>query len=247
MSFLKLLKLQIEVRLPHQLTFLLYVVLFVVDGLPIELFVVIIIQGLILIVIGHDWLASLPNAYYHFSFIYRWRSRPEIRNRTGRCDDTGAFFVSDRREVSDIVGDDIVGVAANGAMIERVIFRIWREFSSRGFGYLFSVLGEQFDESSRRIARDFETPQDLAILRQNLLGVEPGKDLRIITPGQHQPQFGCVWFRRLLAERPRRANHDGCVNDHAPKPATARHYFFLGRRFRRYSAISCSICSSLTP
>jgi len=36
MSFLKLLKLKIEVRLPDQPPFLLYVVLFVVDGLLIE-------------------------------------------------------------------------------------------------------------------------------------------------------------------------------------------------------------------
>src|SRR5262245_27943144 len=78
-SFLKLLKLQIEVRLPHQLPFLLYVVLFVVDGLLIELFVVIIIQDLILIVVGHNWLASLPNTYYHFSFIFRRCSMPEFR------------------------------------------------------------------------------------------------------------------------------------------------------------------------
>src|SRR5262245_37793364 len=106
---------------------------------------------------------------------------------------------------------------------------------------------EHIDESPRRIARDFETPQDLSILGQNLLAVEPGEDFGIITPGQHDPQFWGVWFRRLLAERPRRANHHGGVNNHPPEPAMARHYFFLARRFRRYSRISRSICSSLTP
>jgi hypothetical protein len=29
-------------------------------------------------------LASLPNAYYHISFIFGRRSRPELRNRIGR-------------------------------------------------------------------------------------------------------------------------------------------------------------------
>ena len=44
--FPKLLKLKIEVRLPDQLPFLLYVVLFVVDGLLIEPLVVVIIKVL---------------------------------------------------------------------------------------------------------------------------------------------------------------------------------------------------------
>ena len=37
-------------------------------------------------------------------------------------------------------------------MIERIVFRIRREFSRRGFGYLFTTLAEQINESSRRIA-----------------------------------------------------------------------------------------------
>ena len=123
-------------------------------------------------------------------------------------------------------------------MIEGIIFRIRRELSRLGFGYLLTRLAEQVDESSSRIARDFKAAQNLAILGQNLLGVEPGKDLRIITPGQDEPQFGRVWFRRLLAESPRSANHNRSVNDHTPEPAAARHYFFLARRFWRYLAIS---------
>jgi hypothetical protein len=42
MSFLKILKLKIEVRLSDQLPFPLYVVLFVVDGFFIELLVIIV-------------------------------------------------------------------------------------------------------------------------------------------------------------------------------------------------------------
>ena len=53
-----------------------------------------------------------------------------------------ALSVSDWREVSDIVGDDMVGVATRRAMVERIIFWIGREFSGRGFGYLFSALAE---------------------------------------------------------------------------------------------------------
>ena len=90
-------------------------------------------------------------------------------------------------------------------MIEGIIFRIRRELSRLGFGYLLTNLAEQIDESSSRIARDFKAAQNLTVLGQNLLGVELGKDLRIITPGQHEPQFGRVWFRQLLAERPRSA------------------------------------------
>ena len=61
MSFLKLLKLKIEVGLSDQLPFPLYVVLFVVDGLFIKLLVIILIVGvLIVIVVGHD-LVGLPS------------------------------------------------------------------------------------------------------------------------------------------------------------------------------------------
>jgi hypothetical protein len=158
-----------------------------------------------------------------------------------------ALSVSDWREVSDIVGDYIVGVATEGAMIERVIFWIRREFPSYRFYHLFTTLAEQIDESSRRISRHFEAAQDLTVLRQNLPAIEPSEDFWIVTPRQYEPQFWSVWFRRLLAERPRRTNHYGRVNNYAPEPAMARHYFFLARRFRRYSRISRSICSSLTP
>src|SRR5262245_1475660 len=107
MFLLKLLKLKIEVRLSDQLPFPLYVILFVVDGLLIKLLViVIIIQILILIVVGHDWLASLPNACYQLSsypFVFRWRLRPKPRNSMGGSNDTGAFSISDWREVSHIV------------------------------------------------------------------------------------------------------------------------------------------------
>jgi hypothetical protein len=68
MFFLKLLELKIEVRLSNQLTLLLYVVLFVVDGLLIKpLIIIIIILVLIVIEVGHDRLASLPNTYYQIS------------------------------------------------------------------------------------------------------------------------------------------------------------------------------------
>src|SRR5262249_56532820 len=132
-------------------------------------------------------------------------------------------------------------------MIEGIILWIRRELSRLGFSYLLTSLAEQIDESSSRIARNLEAAQNLAVFGQNLLGVEPGKDLRIITPGQNEPQFGRVWFRRLLAESPRSANHNRSVNDQTPEPAAARHYFLLARRFWRYLATSCSICSSLTP
>ena len=55
MSFLKLLKLKIEVRLSDQLPFPLDIVLFVLDGILIELLVIIVIVGvLIVLVVGHD-------------------------------------------------------------------------------------------------------------------------------------------------------------------------------------------------
>src|SRR5262245_28775284 len=75
-------------------------------------------------------------------------------------------------------------------MIERIIFRIRRVFSRHRFGYLFTALAEQIDESSRRIAWNLEAAQDLAVLGQNLLAVEPGEDFGIITPGQHELQVG---------------------------------------------------------
>src|SRR5262245_16589908 len=116
---------------------------------------------------------------------------------SARCRASGTSC-SPRRAIhtrSERSGDDIVGVATYGTMIEGIIFRIRRELSRLGFGYLLTNLAEQIDESSSRIARDF------------------------ITPGQHEPQFGRVWFRRLLAERPRSANHNRSVNDHTPEPA----------------------------
>jgi hypothetical protein len=72
-------------------------------------------------------------------------------------------------------------------VIEGIIFRIRRELSRPGFSYLLTSLAEQIDESSSRIARNLEAAQDLPVLGQNLLGVELGKDLRIITPGQNEP------------------------------------------------------------
>src|SRR6266508_1298263 len=179
--------------------------------------------------------------------IFRRRSRPELSNCVGMCNDTGTFSVTNWREVSHVVGDDIVGGATERAMIERIIFRIRRVFPRRRFGYLFTALAEQIDESSRCITWNLDAAQDLAVLCQNILAVEPGEDFGIITPSQYELQFGRVWFRRLLAECPRRTNHDRSVNDHTPEPAAARHYFFLARLFWRYLAISCSICSSLTP
>ena len=134
-------------------------------------------------------------------FIFRLRLQRKLRNGAGGSNNTRPFSVSDWREVSDIVGDYIVRVATDGAMIERIIFRIRREFSSRGFGYLLTALTKQIDESPSRVSRDFETPQDLTILGKNLLGVKPSEDFRIVAPGQHKPQFWSVWFRRLLAER----------------------------------------------
>ena len=53
-----------------------------------------------------------------------------------------------------VVSDDIVGVVTYGAMIEGIIFRIRRELSSLGFGYLLTNLAEQIDESSGRIMMD---------------------------------------------------------------------------------------------
>src|SRR5262245_54441122 len=155
-----------------------------------------------------------------------------------RCNDAGTFSVPDWREVAHVVSDDKVSIPTERAMIERIIFRIRRVFSRRRFGYLFTALAEQIDELSCRIAWNLEAAQDLAVLGQNLLAVEPGEDFGIITPGQHELQFGRVWFRRLLAESPRSANHNRSVNDHTPEPAAARHYFFLARRFWRYLAIS---------
>src|SRR5262245_22674190 len=86
MCFLKLLKLEFEVRLSDQLPFPIYIVLFIVDSLFIEpLVIIIIIQVLIMIVVRHNRLASFPNTYYQISYIFRWRSRPELRNRIGSC------------------------------------------------------------------------------------------------------------------------------------------------------------------
>jgi hypothetical protein len=68
MSFLKLIKIEIEVRLSDQLPFPIYIVPFILDGLFIEP-LIIITQVLIVIVIRHDRLTSIPNAYNHFSFI----------------------------------------------------------------------------------------------------------------------------------------------------------------------------------
>src|SRR6266511_1308614 len=57
MSFLKLIKLDLEVRLSDQLQFPIYIVLFVVDGFFIErLVIIVIIWVLVVIVVGHDWL-----------------------------------------------------------------------------------------------------------------------------------------------------------------------------------------------
>src|SRR5262249_49928145 len=121
-----------------------------------------------------------------YPFIFRLRLLPKLRNCTDGSNDMRALSVSDWREVSDIVGDDIVGIATKRAMVERIILRIGREFSGRGVGYLFSVVADHIDESPHPIARDFETPQDLPILGQNLLAIEPGEDFRIVTPGQHE-------------------------------------------------------------
>src|SRR5215510_24663 len=86
MSFLKLLKLEFEACRSDQFPFSIYIVLYIVDGLFIEpLVIIIIIQVLIVIVVRHDRLASLLKAYYHISFIFRRRSRPDHRNRIGRC------------------------------------------------------------------------------------------------------------------------------------------------------------------
>src|SRR5262245_66642980 len=100
-----------------------------------------------------------------------------------RCNDAGTFSVPDWREVAHVVSDDKDGIPTERAMIERIIFRIRRVFSRHRFGYLFTALTEQIDESSCRIAWNLEATQDLAVLGQNLLAVEPGEDFWIIKIG----------------------------------------------------------------
>src|SRR5215468_7506286 len=71
MAFLKFLKLKFEVRPSDQLMLPIYVILFVVGGLLVEpLVIIVIIRFSIVIVVGHDRLASLPNADYQISSLY---------------------------------------------------------------------------------------------------------------------------------------------------------------------------------
>ena len=75
-------------------------------------------------------------------------SKREAFDGCWRCDDARAFSSWDRRKVAHVVGDDVIGVTAQGAMVKRIVFRIGRIFTRHRFYNFFASVTEQIDKAS---------------------------------------------------------------------------------------------------
>src|SRR5205085_5924640 len=155
-------------------------------------------------------------------------------------------------EVTNVVGDDVVRVAVNRAMVERVILRVRRVLPALLNLNQKSGLAQQVDEPADGVARHLQPPQYLAVLREYSLAEEPVECVLVFYPREYEDQFGGVGRGRLLPQGAGAADDGHRVYDETRPLPTPRHQrlllplrpAFLPARCAAMDRLICSLPTS---